>query len=356
MNVYEEMIPYLLHWYRYNARVLPWREDPSAYHVWISEIMLQQTRVEAVRAYYMRFLEELPDVKALAECPDDRLMKLWEGLGYYSRARNLKKAAEKVIADYEGIIPSEASELRKLPGIGDYTAGAVSSIAYGRPEPAVDGNVLRVMSRLTGSRDDILSADTKKRITAELKAVMPGEESGALNQAIMDIGATICIPNGAPHCEECPLTHICTAFHNGTTGEIPVRAAKTARRTEKKTVLLIGVGDRILLHKRPAKGLLAGLYEYPNVPGHIAKKDVPAAVSAILSDAMGEQCAEPVAVKKADDAKHVFSHIEWQMKAYRADVRMCGTDLMLSEGYVLVTTQELKEQYSVPSAFAKWDV
>lgn len=350
MNVYEEMIPYLLHWYRYNARVLPWREDPSAYHVWVSEIMLQQTRVEAVRGYYMRFLDVLPDVKALAECPDDRLMKLWEGLGYYSRARNLKKAAEVICEQYNGELPCEVTELRKLPGIGDYTAGAIASIAFHKPEPAVDGNLLRVLSRVSGSRENIDLPEVRKRITAELREVMPAEESGALNQALMDLGATVCVPNGAPHCADCPLSHLCFAYRDDAVSEIPVRGEKKARRIEKKTVFLVEKDGRILLHKRPENGLLAGMYEYPNVPGHLKKKD---AVSAAVTFA-GETEQNVVSVKKEKSAKHIFSHIEWQMNAYRIELSGDSADTP-ADGFVWATLKELKTRYPLPSAFGKWD-
>lgn len=350
MNLYKEMIPYLLKWYDYNARVLPWREDPSPYHVWISEIMLQQTRVEAVRGYYMRFLDELPDIRSLSECPDDRLMKLWEGLGYYSRARNLKRAAQVVCEQYGGCLPDSAEGLRKLPGIGDYTAGAIASIAYQKPEPAVDGNVLRVMSRLTGSRECISLSEVKKRMTSELRAVMPAERSGELNQAIMDIGATVCVPNGAPHCEECPLMHLCTAFREGTVSEIPVKEAKKQRKIEKRTVFLITKGGKILLHKRSEKGLLAGLFEFPNVAGAIPQKKVADTVTQLFP----EGTLRITGVRKADSSKHIFSHIEWHMGAYTVEIEPAGRR-KLPDGYVWAAPAELKTKYSLPSAFAKWN-
>ena len=347
MYVYEEMIPYLLHWYKHNARVLPWREDPSAYHVWVSEIMLQQTRVEAVRGYYMRFLDALPGVKELAECPDDRLMKLWEGLGYYSRARNLKKAAGVICEQYGGVLPDEVTELRKLPGIGDYTAGAIASIAFHKPEPAVDGNLLRVLSRVSGSRENIDFPEVRKRMAAELKAVMPKEESGELNQAIMDIGATVCIPNGAPHCEECPLMHLCAAYREDTVSEIPVREAKKARRVEQRTVFLIECEGGILLHKRPPKGLLAGLWEYPNISGYVKRKEIPSVIFEILR---AEDTVRITSCGRLSDAKHIFTHIEWQMQVY--EIKAEGISA-LPEDYVVVTEEEMKEKYSVPSAFAE---
>lgn len=351
MSVYGEMIPYLLHWYRYNARVLPWREDPSAYHVWVSEIMLQQTRVEAVRGYYTRFLEELPDVKALSECPDDRLMKLWEGLGYYSRARNLKKAAQTVCEQYGGTLPDTAAELRKLPGIGDYTAGAIASIAFHKPEPAVDGNVLRVLSRLSGNRACIALPEVKKEMARKLREVMPAEQSGELNQAIMDIGATVCVPNGSPHCEDCPLMHLCTAFREGTTAEIPVKEEKKERRTEERTVFLIECDGAVLLGKRPEKGLLAGLFEYPNVCGKLSGKKAEEAVAGLFSET--EEAPFTVkSIKRTDDAKHVFTHVEWHMTAYLVKAEK-GTG-SLPEGYVWATPEDLRTRYPLPTAFCKW--
>lgn len=366
MNLYEEVIPYLLKWYEYNARVLPWREDPSPYHVWVSEIMLQQTRVEAVRGYYMRFLDELPDLKSLAACPDDRLMKLWEGLGYYSRARNLKKAAQAVIEQYGGKLPDSADGLRKLPGIGDYTAGAIASIAYAKPEPAVDGNVLRVFSRITGSREDITLPEVKRNMAAELKVVMPGAESGKLNQAIMDLGATFCVPNGAPHCEECPVMHLCRAFHDGTVSEIPVKAAPKARRVEQRTVFVIECKGGIVLHKRPSRGLLAGLWEYPNVSGYVKRKEIAEVIREMLrlpetnpdgrpgqvSENSGNEASDDARITisgRLPDAKHIFTHIEWQMRVYKVKAEGIKS---LPEDYIVVTDEEMRANYSVPSAFA----
>lgn len=351
MEQYREMIPFLLHWYQFHARVLPWREDPSAYHVWVSEIMLQQTKVEAVRGYYMRFLDELPDVRALAECPEDRLMKLWEGLGYYSRVRNLQKAARIVCEQYDGELPDSAEELRKLPGIGDYTAGAIASIAFRKPEPSVDGNLLRVLSRLTGSRDNILLPEVKRQMAAELREVMPGEQSGALNQALMDLGATVCVPNGEPHCEECPLMHMCTAFHDGTVAEIPVRSAKKERRSEEKLVFIVVCGEKLLLHRRDRKGLLAGLWEYPNTEGSCSAGKAAEALRKILPEVFPKR----LSMKKLEPAKHIFSHVEWHMDCRFVNVpETAKTEL--PEGYVWATKKELETEYSLPSAFRKWKV
>ena len=236
----------LLVWYRENARTLPWRSDPTPYHVWVSEIMLQQTRVAAVLDYYRRFLEAAPDVSTLAALPQDRLMKLWQGLGYYSRARNLQKAAKQVTEDHGGVFPNTYESIRALAGVGDYTAGAISSIAFGLPVPAVDGNVLRVCARITGDSGDIAAPATKKRAAAALADIVPLDAPGDFNQALMELGATVCLPNGAPLCAKCPASDFCRAFQEGRTGELPVKPARKARRVEERTVYLFFYRDSVL--------------------------------------------------------------------------------------------------------------
>ncbi len=259
----------LLAWYEAHARVLPWREDPEPYRVWISEIMLQQTRVEAVKPYFERFMEALPDAAALASVEDDRLMKLWEGLGYYNRARNLKKAAIEIQERFGGRMPSEYEDLLSLPGIGSYTAGAIASIAFGRPVPAVDGNVLRVISRVTASREDILKASTKRWMEEELRRTMPQDAASAFNQGLIEIGAIVCVPNGPPKCGACPLASICLARKQDLIGEIPVKTPPKKRRLEERTVLILEHAGQVGLRKREDTGLLASLYELPNVEGII---------------------------------------------------------------------------------------
>ena len=319
----------LLAWYRENARELPWRSDPTPYHVWVSEIMLQQTRVAAVLDYYKRFLEVLPTVKDLAECPEDRLMKLWQGLGYYSRARNLQKAARQVMADFGGTFPDTFDAIRTLSGVGDYTAGAISSIAFGRAVPAVDGNVLRVVSRLTLDRRDVTKPETKKDITAALQRTMPREAPGDFNQALMELGATVCLPNGAPLCEKCPARDFCAAHRAGAELDLPVKSLKKERRVEERTVWLIFREGKVALRKRPDKGLLAGLWEYPN-------------------EREGSPC--PVTGKEefAASGKHIFTHIEWHMTA---DTLEAESDA-LPPGWVWADKAALRELYSLPSAFA----
>ena len=323
----------LLTWYRENARVLPWRSDPTAYHVWVSEIMLQQTRVAAVMDYYRRFLEVLPTVADLAGCDGDRLMKLWQGLGYYSRARNLQKAARQIVAEFGGEFPSDYDAIRSLPGVGDYTAGAIASIAFGRSVPAVDGNVLRVVSRLTADGRDVTRPGTRRDITAALAAVMPLNSPGDFNQALMELGATVCLPNGAPQCDRCPAAEFCAAHLAGRETDFPVKPPKKGRRVEERAVWLIFHHGRLALRRRPEKGLLAGLWECPND---------------LLAEGEAPRCPVAGEAAFAASGKHIFTHIEWHMNAYT--VRAEGDEL--PPGWVWADRGELAEKYSLPSAFA----
>ncbi len=354
VDAYRELVPYLLDWYDYNARILPWREERNAYHTWISEIMLQQTRVEAVRGYYDRFLRALPDVKALAEAPEEQLLKLWEGLGYYSRVRNLQKAAQVICEQYDGVLPADYERLKALPGIGAYTAGAIASIAYGIPVPAVDGNVLRVMKRITGSRDDITKEAVKRKLFEDLLAVMPQERPGDFNQAVMDIGATVCIPNGEPHCTECPVMHLCRAFQEGSWREIPCKPAPKKRRVEKRTVFVIEWQGRYLLHKRPDKGLLAGLWEMPAVEAKLTRAEAQAEAERLLAGLLPEECL-PGRLTALKPAKHIFSHVEWRMSGFLVSLSETAKNTLpeqLEAGYVLVDAETMQRRYSLPSAFA----
>ena len=326
-------IPLLL-WYREHARKLPWRSHPTPYRVWISEVMLQQTRVAAVLEYYRRFLEEAPTVADLAALPEDRLMKLWQGLGYYSRARNLQKAARQIMENWGGIFPNTYEEIRSLSGVGDYTAGAISSIAFGLPVPAVDGNVLRVTARICGDEGNIALPATKKRVTQVLTQVIPLDAPGDFNQAMMELGATVCLPNGAPLCEKCPAASFCRAFQGGRTGELPVKAAKKARRVEERTVYLLFHGDRVALRRRPGKGLLAWLWEYPNE-------------LADGTDWPGQWGLSPKKLERAGTGKHIFTHIEWHMTALAGELDSPD----LPEGWVWADRQELRNTYALPNAF-----
>lgn len=335
----------LLNWYREGHRDLPWRHTRDPYRIWISEIMLQQTRVEAVKPYYARFLEAFPTVEALANAPEQQLMKLWEGLGYYSRARNLQKAAKTVVEQYNGNMPADEKALRGLCGIGDYTAGAIASIAFGIRAPAVDGNVLRVLSRVNGSYDDIALQETKKKWNEALRAVIP-EDAGSFTQAMIELGATVCVPNGEAKCGDCPMAPYCRAAKEGLTDALPVRSAKKPRRIEDLTVLILRDGARTALHKRPAKGLLAGLYELPNLPGHIAEDELPGVIRSLGF--------EPLRIQRAEDAKHIFTHIEWHMIAYTVQIAPEFDGYHEQSGMLLVENDDLHANYAIPSAFSAY--
>lgn len=332
----------LLEWYPSHARVLPWREDPAPYHVWVSEIMLQQTRVEAVKPFYARFMEALPDVQALAECETDRLLKLWEGLGYYNRVRNMQIAAQTIMREYGGVIPSEYEELLKLKGIGHYTAAAISSIAYNRPAAAVDGNVLRIIMRATEDDADIAKQSVRTKVEGALRPVIPERRAGMFTQAMMELGATVCVPNGEPQCGACPWQQLCLAHAHGTTGQLPVKAKPKARRLEKKTVLVIRDGDRVLLQKRPEQGLLAGMYEFPHLEGYPTEKKV--------LDFVKEQGLSPIRIQKLPEAKHIFSHVEWQMHGYAILVEEPPQE----SGYLFVEPSASEERYAIPAAYAAY--
>ena len=362
-----ELVKPLQEWFWQNARVLPWRENPKAYYVWVSEIMLQQTRVEAVKPYFERFIRELPDVKTLAECPGDKLLKLWEGLGYYNRVRNMKIAANQVMDDYGGVIPSEYEELLKLKGIGHYTAGAIASIAYGKAVPAVDGNVLRVISRVTADDSDIMKQSVRNRMEERLQEIMCDAKSEVIpavfNQALMELGATVCVPNGAPRCESCPWKSICEAKKQDRIMELPVKKKAKERRVEERTVLILKDGSQLALHKRPKKGLLAGMYELPNLEGHLSEEEVLFYIK--------EQGYLPIRIQRACDAKHIFSHVEWHMKGYvvflqagdyvdltNSGVKNIDAEQQLSinkkQEWIFVEPEDTKEQYAIPSAFVKY--
>lgn len=350
----------LQEWFKQNARQLPWRSDPTPYHVWISEIMLQQTRVEAVKPYYFRFLEQLPDVETLAGCPEELYLKLWEGLGYYSRVRNLHTAAQQIVDEYGGKIPEDYSTLLKIKGIGPYTAGAISSMAYGKPVAAVDGNVLRVLTRVTGDDTDISKQSFRSRIQEKLTGLMQESPKQALtereeadphifNQALMELGAVICIPNGEPRCSECPWRSLCRAKAEGRITELPVRKKAKERRLEDKTVFVLEQKSQAAVHKRPGKGLLAGLYELPNRPGHLAEE---AAADFVRSIGL-----TPLQICRLPEAKHVFSHVEWHMTGYqiRVEKQYYPSEVQKKraeeEEIFFVDMEEIKSKYAIPSAF-----
>jgi len=331
-------VPLLLDWYARSRRPLPWREEPTPYRVWISEIMLQQTRIEAVLPYYERFLARLPDVAALAAVEEEELLKLWEGLGYYSRARNLKKAAQQVMAECGGQLPRTAAELKKLPGIGDYTAGAIASIACGQPEPAVDGNVLRVLMRLWNSDEDVLQNGTKKRVTELLRGVYPsGAAAAQLTEGLMELGETLCLPGGEPQCGACPLASLCLAREAGRARLLPVRSEKKPRRVEERTVLLLLCGEKYAICRRGDSGLLAGLWELPNLDGRVSEEAV--------ADWLRTRGAQLLSCEGCGEAKHIFSHVEWRMTGWRV---RCDRE---AEGLVWKTAAEIRKSYAIPAAF-----
>lgn len=343
MNQIPKNLPdLLLPWYREYRRDLPWRKDREPYHIWISEIMLQQTRVEAVRGYYLRFLDTLPTVEALAQCDDELLHKLWEGLGYYSRVRNLKKAANILVQQYSGRFPRSHSEILKLPGIGAYTAGAICSIAYDLPTPAVDGNVLRVCSRLLNDPSPIDLPETKKAVTAALADIYP-QEAGDFTQALMELGATLCGPNRAPDCEHCPCQGICLAYRAGTAGKLPVKSPKKGKRQEDRTVFIFRCGESYALEKRPAKGLLAGLWQFPNQVGTL---DTAQALE--VARAMG---LHPREMLREVERKHIFTHIQWNMRGIYMEVSEAAG------GFQWFTSEEINTKAALPTAFRQfWDL
>ncbi|MBR2490719.1 MAG: A/G-specific adenine glycosylase [Ruminiclostridium sp.] len=322
----------LLAWYRDNARDLPWRRDPDPYRVWVSEIMLQQTRVAAVLGYFQRFMEAFPTVRDLAEAPEDQLMKFWQGLGYYSRARNLQTAARQIMTDFGGVFPTDHKDIRSLAGVGDYTASALASICFGQPTPAVDGNLLRVAARIMADDTDITTAKGKKHFTQALTQIIPLAEPGTFNQAMMDLGAMVCLPNGAPLCEKCPAADFCQARIQGRTGELPVRPPKKPRRVEERKVFFLFHQGKVALRRRPAKGLLAGLWEYPNT---LAEEAPP------IPD---------LDLVFAGTGAHIFTHVEWRMTAWKA----CLDTPDLPEGWVWADRAALADRYALPSAFASF--
>lgn len=328
-------------WFRQNKRDLPWRKDQDPYHVWVSEIMLQQTRVEAVKPYYERFLKELPRVKDLAEAKEDTLLKLWEGLGYYNRVRNMQKAAQQIMVDFHGEFPNTYEEILSLKGIGNYTAGAISAFAFGLPKPAVDGNVLRVVSRITGSREDIMKQSVRKAMERALEQVIPEDAASDFGQGLIELGAIVCVPNGEPKCAECPAAFACVARKQGLTAEIPVKKKAKARRIEKRTVFIFKDGEKLAIRKRPGKGLLAGLYEFPNEEGKLTQKEVTA-----YSKEIGLM---PVRVKKLESAKHIFSHVEWHMTGY--EVIVDELEKTNKKEFLFIHPEEIGQRYPLPSAF-----
>ncbi len=334
----------LLDWYLENKRDLPWRRNCSAYEIWVSEIMLQQTRVEAVKPFYKRFLEALPEVEDLALVEEEKLLKLWEGLGYYNRVRNMQLAARQIMEEHDGQFPNSYEAILDLKGIGNYTAGAIASIAFEVTKPAVDGNVLRVIARLLGDDGDIMKASVRKRVEGYLEQVIPYGHAGDFNQSLIELGATVCVPNGVPKCEECPLGKWCRARIDNRIEELPVKSKLKSRKVEQKTILIYKDGEKIAIKKRGSKGLLAGLYELPNVEGHLSRKEVIA-----YSKSIGLM---PIKVDVRAETKHIFSHIEWQMIGY--EIRVDELEKACTEEMIFIIPEEVEKSYPIPAAFSAY--
>ncbi|MBQ7521326.1 MAG: A/G-specific adenine glycosylase [Clostridia bacterium] len=340
INDLQNIVNPLLEWFAENKSDFSWRKDRLPYHVWISEIMLQQTRIEAVKRYYTRFISELPDIRSLSEVSDEKLLKLWEGLGYYSRARNLKKSAQTIMQSYNGVFPNTYSEIIKLSGIGEYTAGAIASICFNEKVTAVDGNVLRVVARLCGSKENVLLPEVKKDTQEKLQKILP-EQSGNFNEALMELGEKICVAKGTPLCQKCPLRDYCTAFKDNLTAEIPVRIKPLKRKKEEKTIfLLTDLQGNIAVEKRPQNGLLSGMYQFPNTENFHTTEQ--------LQQILTERQISFTKITFQKNAKHIFTHIEWHMKSYVVTVKE------QSKNFLWVSKAELSEKYPLPTAFRQF--
>ncbi len=346
----QQMVSPLLQWYDSHARILPWRENPEPYAVWISEIMLQQTRVEAVKPYFDRWMKAFPNLSVLANATESEVLKLWEGLGYYSRVRNIHRTARLVMEKYDGRLPSTFEDLLSLPGIGEYTAGAVGSIAFQLPVPCVDGNVLRVVTRLTAETSDITAAATKKLLTEWIRKIIPEKRPGDFNQAMMELGATVCLPNGLPICEQCPVASLCEARLQNRIIEFPVKSGKPLRKVEEKTVLILLDETKAMPHtalrKRPETGLLAGLWEFPNYGGALSEEEV--------RQILKSSGLNTFSLVKLKNAKHIFSHIEWHMTGYlvitedKKSVKPPNQEVL---DFQWVSIDLLDEKLALPAAF-----
>lgn len=333
----------LLQWYQSNARDLPWRHTRDPYKIWVSEIMLQQTRVESVKPYYARFLSALPDVYALANAPEEQLLKLWEGLGYYSRVRNMQKAARVVVENYGGQFPADLAQLQKLPGIGEYTAGAIASIAFGIPAPAVDGNVMRVMARLMGDSRDIFDPSLKKEYAKILTPYVSQSDPSSYNQGLIELGATVCFPKGSALCDRCPLVQYCQAHLQRNVDTIPAPKQQKPRKVERRTVLIFRSYREVLVEKRPDKGLLAGLWQLPSMDGHLSEEEVLTKARALGLDV--------IRIDPLPSAKHIFTHIEWHMIGYQLSLSALSD---IPKGMVSASLERLEADFPLPSAFSAY--
>ena len=324
----------LLDWYDRNARILPWRGIHDPYRTWVSETMLQQTRVETVIPYYERFTARFPTLADLASAEEDEVLKLWEGLGYYSRARNLLRGARQVQADWKGELPRDPAALETIHGIGPYTARAIASIAFGMPVPAVDGNVIRVLSRLDGIRENPLRGDIRGRLWQRAAELVPSDRPGDYNQAVMDLGATICVP-GTPDCDRCPLCGFCDAWVKGDAASLPVLPTARPPKELRWEVLILFSGDRVLLRRRTEK-LLQGLWCFPMLP---EGTDLPSA-------AKRKWRLPLLRLGGAGIARHVFTHQVWIMRLHTADT---PPDLTPPAGYEWIPLRDF-DALALPTA------
>ncbi|CAH2715662.1 Adenine DNA glycosylase [Neobacillus rhizosphaerae] len=327
----------LITWFKNEQRNLPWRKDQDPYKVWVSEIMLQQTRVDTVIPYFNRFIEWFPTIEDLAEAEEDKVLKAWEGLGYYSRVRNLQSAVKEVKEKYNGEVPSSPEEIARLKGVGPYTAGAILSIAYGIPEPAVDGNVMRVLSRILSIWDDIAKPATRKVFEKAVRTLISHEDPSAFNQALMELGALICTPT-SPSCLLCPVREHCQGFYEGVQNELPIKTKKTKTRdVQLAAAIVFDESGKILIHKRPESGLLANLWELPSVELHHSMQNEREQVI----DLFNQNHNIKINLEKIiGQIEHVFSHLIWNISVYTGKIAFT---LQESEEWKLVTFEELEE-------------
>lgn len=309
-------VPQLLAWYDVNKRDLPWRDCGDPYKIWVSEVMSQQTRIEAMKPYYDNWMQLFPTLQDLANATEDEAVHAWQGLGYYSRARNLRLGVQEVVNKYGGVVPSNRKDIESLKGVGSYTAGAILSMAYGKREAAVDGNVLRIYARLYGVYDDILSTKGKKAITELVEATLPHDRPGDFNQSLMDFGSAVCIPK-SPRCSECPIRNMCYAYQNNVTDQLPVRIKKTKVIDVPVWVGILQYGDYYLLHKRPNRGLLRSMWEFPSLEGANSFDEAEQGLAELVKALGFTLSLKPVMAK---ELTHIFSHRKWFMKAFKGDL------------------------------------
>ncbi|WP_064093943.1 A/G-specific adenine glycosylase [Rossellomorea aquimaris] len=342
----EEFQEDLISWFSREQRDLPWRKDQNPYKVWVSEIMLQQTRVDTVIPYFNRFLEKFPSIEALAHADEEEVLKAWEGLGYYSRVRNLQTAVKEVNEKYEGIVPNTPKEISALKGVGPYTAGAILSIAYGKPEPAVDGNVMRVFSRILSIWIDIAKPSSRKVFEEAVRALISEENPSYFNQALMELGALICTPT-SPSCLLCPVREHCQGFQEGVQSDLPVKTKKkSARKLNMAAAVLFTEDNRVVIHKRPSKGLLANLWEFPNFEVGNSSSGRKQLLQNIVDEYKVDCSLKTGVITKI---QHVFSHIIWDIEVYVGSINSTSLG---ANGLVAVTEEEL-EKYAFPVSHQK---